>query len=198
MITRPLNLISSHPKRLLLIAVLLIGLTAAYATTVEAKPLPKITGGGVTLNANHGIGGGPTLWSVGGFNAQRIGDGDTARGQMEFAAYIAPAVFEPDSPIGRIHATPVCMVNLGPSKDVKPGGVGGDPNGDVWEIRFMITQTEGLFIPTTTYGSAYVQDNGRVDYSDENFASPDDAVCGDLTRSFGLEPVLEGNIKVHD
>ena len=195
MMRRSLNLVSTQPKRLLLVALLVVGLVVAYAATVEAKPpqLPKITGGGVTLNENAGFG--PGVTSVGGFNARATGPAVAgvypAKGQLQGKLVSAAGVT-----LGTIHAQAVCMVNLGPGD----AGTGGTPGIDVWEVRIKITNATGVSAPLVGfYGSAYYQDGGTTDFSDENFDSAHfgNSNC-DVVKSFQLESVIAGNLKVHD
>ena len=162
MIKHSRNIVSTLPIRLLLLTLLLVGLLAVYAAPTEAKTLPKITGGGTTENFNHGIPVVPPLLSVGGFNARATGPGlggvYSAKGQIQAKAVLAN---DPSTTLGSIHGTVVCIANLGPSSGVDGGG---NPDNDVWGIRFQVTKAKGAFsVPVGSYGSAFVQDNGKVD-----------------------------------
>jgi hypothetical protein len=171
---------------------------------VQAKSgdkLPKITGGGQTENTNSG---GPDQTGSGGFNAHATapgvveGSGDDqttefpAKGQVQ-AKSVDNATGET---VARIHGEVVCIANYGPS-DGSDGGVVGS---DVWEIRFRITKASFELPPDVpTYGSLMVQDNGKDDLADETFdpLQAENSECGDATQ-FQLEPVIHGNIVVHD
>jgi len=192
--------------------VLLLALTFAFvilgAGTLEVQgEMIIITGGGIVENNNHGIFGFGDLLSIGGFVAKykgEVGDDDDddacvelyAKGQIEAKATIAGA---PLRPIGAIHGKVVCIANLGPD------ACGSQNENDVWEVRFQVTHSRGLFtVPVDAYGSLIVQDNATPgsagDLVDESFINPDDEDCCllDVDRDCGLEDVLHGNFMVLD
>ena len=186
---------------LCLVALFALGMILASSSDSNAGPknLPKITGGGITENGNWD----PfdddeqLLLSIGGFNARATEDVGSgvylAKGQIQAKAVVAD---NPRKAIGTIHGEVVCIANLGADAEVTQGGVAGTA---VWEIRFLVTRARGDFTPPVgAYGSAYVQDNGAMDYSDENFGPPFDHHCGNETRGFGLERVIAGNLTVHN
>ncbi len=193
----------------------IVAVLAILPAASEAAKLPKITGGGATQNFNSVTPYGTVqLVTFGGFTARAKGPGTDvvfapfgviatvypARGsvQAKFAAAGAPGVT-----VGTAHGRVVCIANLGPSKlvdgDDPNDGVDADPDGDVWEIRFRITRAKGVVLPTDpVHGSFFVQDGGRADFADESFAqvTVGDPACAN-NPFFGLEPHLDGNIRVH-
>ena len=187
-------------KRLAVVFSLVLGLAlvAGPAQAKQPKP-PTITGGGVAENFNAG-GSYPDMLTHFGFNARATGEGTTtthplfgtdvttypARGQFQVKNVLAA---DHHTTLSKGHGQVVCIANLGPSSGVDGGG---NPTGDVWEIRVGFTDAG-----TTFYGSFLVQDNGKTDYEDESFANSTSDQCGQVSY-FELEPVVKGNVKMHD
>jgi hypothetical protein len=203
------------------IAAGLIAAIAAYGQLSNAAPkpkLPKITGGGVAQNFNSVSPFGTveleTTLSV---SAHATDEADV----VTFAPFGVDALDYPaqgqvqlkntdadGNTVSQLHGEVVCIANLGPAGAIDgddPGDdVEADPAGDVWEIRFEITRAEAdgedIELPDfPIYGSLFVQDGGKDDFVDETF---DDATiifpdCA-INPFFGLEPLLNGNITVHE
>jgi hypothetical protein len=181
-----------------LIAGLVLGLSPVQA---QSERLPFITGGGRTENNNSG---GEDQYAYGGFVARAV-EGGTTSSQPVFGSDVTTypaqgqvqarsATVAGNETVIKVHGTVVCIADYGPSSEVDGGG---NPDEDVWEVRFEITKSDppGL---EGGYASIMVQDNGRDDYADENaassfFANPN---CGNVTQ-FQLEPV-DGQITVHE
>ena len=168
-----------------------------------ANELPKITGGGWADNDNT-LGTpevSPDLATQFGFTAHATSEGDAGtHGIFEtpVTIYDARGQFQArniDEMTGQTedkgHGEVVCIANFGPSASVDGGG---DPDGDVWEIRVRFEHPD----LGDVYGSFLVQDNGKSDYLDENFDGGriTSEECGD-TVLFDLEEVEHGQIKVH-
>ena len=185
----------------------LLALTFAFvflgAGTLEVQAEKIIiTGGGIVENNNSGFG---DLLSVGGFVAKYKGSGGSgggaceelyAKGQIQAKATVEG---DPLSPIGAIHGKVVCIANLGPD------ACDSQNDNDVWEVRFEVTHSRGLFaVPVGDFGSLIVQDNATPgsagDRADESFINPDDEDCCllDVVADCELEDVLHGNFTVHD
>ena len=177
-------------RRLVLLSLAAL-LAVAIAVPVAAEPperLPFINGGGVSTNQDSG---GHTY---GGFTARATETTDdpdiyVARGEVQ-----GRATDGENDTVTRIHGDVVCIANLGPADSE----TGGEPGVDVWEIRFRVEQSN---VPQLVglYGSAFVQDNGRDDYADENFdeGKATNPACGN-TDQYQLEDHVHGNITVHD
>ena len=196
-------------------------LGVAFVVNAAPKPkLPKITGGGVAENLNAGPEFPETLQHFS-ISAHATAEAEPAI----FPAPFFPSVVAADYPakghvnlrnvladnqsvtVSQTQGDVVCIANLGPSVDVDGDG---NPELNVWEIRFQITKSQianddgeleevdlSQFPPL--YGSIYVQDGGKEDFIDENFErdlllNPDCVV----NPFFGLEPVTHGNITVHN
>jgi hypothetical protein len=191
-----------------------VACACALAASAEAKgkgkgALPKITMGGVTRNDNSGVF--PDALNMGGLTAEATDVGTVvahayfpvsitrypARGEVEMKTVSAA---DPSVVFSTVHGKVVCIANLGPSSGIDGGG---NPDLDVWEVRFRIERATLNGVPQDlsgppVYGSLLVQDGGKTDYADESFAQdlalvPD---CGNVAF-FELEPQLKGNIKVH-
>jgi hypothetical protein len=190
------------------------------ADAAPEPKLPKITGGGVAQNFNSVSPFGTVeLETTLGFNAQATEEGVVvpfdpfgvdaldypAKGQIQMKNTLAD---DPSVTVSQLHGEVVCIANLGPAglidgDDPNDDDVA-DPLGDVWEIRFEIVRAsadgEDIELPPfPIYGSIYVQDGGKNDFVDESFAAENlaepDCV---LNPFFGLEPLLNGNITVHE
>ena len=186
-------------RRVALAASLLAVLGALAGPAYAKQPaLPKITGGGQATNNNSGNPTFPMQVAQFGFNAQATGAGvvtDHPVFAQNGTVYTAKGEFQghnsdandPSTTVSEGHGDVVCINNMGPSSGVDGGG---NPSGDVWEIRVAF-DVNG----TTIYGSILTQD-GETDYIDESFADPFNPNCGSATF-FQLEPVTNGQIKVH-
>lgn len=186
---------------------LLAGALALVAGPAQSQPqpgLPGITGGGQAENDNSGNPDFPDQVTQFGASARATAEGvETTHSffDVPVTTYEATgmvqvrntAADDRSTTVNSGHGEVVCIANFGPSSSVDGGG---DPDADVWEIRVRFevgTEDE----PVAVYGSFLVQDNGREDYMDENFAmtrlaSPD---CGDA-EFFELEPVTNGQLRV--
>ena len=182
-----------------LVVSLLLTLGVFAAPAYGKASLPKVTGGGQAENNNTGNATFPMQVSQFGFNAQATGDGvvtDHPVFAQNGTVYPARGEFQgrsseagnPSNTLSQGHGDVVCVTNMGPASGVDGGG---DPAGDVWEIRVRF-DVDG----TPIYGSILTQDNGKTDYIDESFADPFNQNCGSATF-FQLEPVTSGQIKVH-
>ncbi len=196
------------------ILTLTIGALLLMAPVVQA--LPKITGGGMTVNNNTQGVCLPELLNNVGFVARATGAGvleDFAPFGTDNAT-VYPAIgkvkFRTTLPNPRGNLPPpanlrgkvVCIANLGPADTVDGVGncdAGADPDTDVWEIRFQITRIQGIPLPDggPFYGSLFVQDGGQDDWADEAFGDPTNADCLQ-NPFFGLERHIEGNIVVRE
>lgn len=188
--------IEMRKQLLILTLCFAVSLSGSLAQAGGKDKLPKLTGGGVTQNNNSG---GPPQLSIGGFTARATGPGIAgvypARGQLQAKSVLTA---DPSTTVASIHATVVCIANLG-AIGLVHGGLAGN---DVWEIRFQVTHSSPsalVQVPVGVYASGFLQDNGKVDFGDENFEPTrfEDPACGGTT-SFGLEAHLAGNLKVHD
>lgn len=201
-------------KNLIKLVIISIAAVGVMSAAHAAKPAGvKVTGGGVVENNNSGVFPEGDIFNFYGFVAMARGAGvtngnamiwETAKGQVD--AETSDTLEPAENPLATVHGEVVCMADLGPGNTV--GHDSADNSNSVWEIRFEIVDSGGIFqLPVRTcggpcYGSLFVQDNAtpgaQGDLGDENFDIEfiSDPRCN-LGQSFELEDVIAGNIKDH-
>jgi len=85
-----------------------------------------------------------------------------------------------------------CVGDLSPFPSARGGGEG------VWEVRFLVIESNYEFLPNGKYGSLYVKDDpaGDAIYMIDASISWDDTTCGPR-GTLEMFPLLEGDIKIH-
>ena len=179
--------------RPLVFSMLIAGLVFTLAPASGAPALPFITGGGRATNNNSGNPNAPEQLGYGGFEARAVEEGaDEGEYVAEGEVQARSVNVANNETVVKVHGNVVCIANLGNS-----GDQGGDPDEDIWEIRFQIERSDppGL---EGRYTSIFVQDAGRQDYIDESaeFSLLTNPNCGDASR-YRLEP-LRGQVTVHN
>lgn len=177
-------------KRVLWVALLITSLLIGFAPAQGARELPFITGGGRATNNNTGNTENPDQEGFGGFVA-RATDGPDADGVYPAEGEVQARSADGNETIVKVHGDVVCIANRG-----NDGDQGGDPEEDIWEIRFQIERADFPLPDFPVYSSIVVQDNGREDFIDESADQATNRDCG-VIDNYRLED-LRGQITVHD